>query len=563
MSGQRHRAADHERARELAALRLDGPLADVDGAWLDEHLAACADCRAVAIEYDDQRLALRGLRDHQPQAPRDLWARTAAAIEADAPGRRGWLARLWPATLPLAPVAGVVVVAIAVGAGLFNGVLPTGTPGGTPSVEPGATPDVAGPVATPIAMALGDIQVLGRGADGSLEILTGNVVGVCPIGAPECGLANTLDTTQIARVTAGADLDGVLSPDRGQLVVLDRGNGNQGIVVVPMTPVTPGPSATPLPPPTPEPTTSPAETPAVTPPIATDQPPGSAEPTPVPTPTSEPATPEPATPAPTVAVTPGSDGVVEIASDVIAVGSVAAYSPDGRRFAFTARPADGSRGPDVYVWNTGDRDARAVTDDHASLLAGWLGRQLLVSRLVDGTPRTFVLNPSTGVERSAHEDSMWLPTVGPGRRTAAWWDGTVRRTDDGLAWTPDTGSLVLASWPDGKVQQVLADGPLTDWDVRWDDEGTVVAVWVTDRGDRKPGRLSLYAVDPETGLADLDHPMLRDEPAFRGFDLDDDRLVWSAPREGGETGVEVAAWEGGTITGRATLPAGEGATVVR
>lgn len=566
MSGRGHadRPADHERAQELAALRLDGPLADGDGAWLRAHLDACADCHAVAIEYDDQRLAFRALRDHQPQPPRDLWARTAAAIEADESGGRGWRARLWPATLPLAPVAGVMVLAIAVGAGLLNGFLPAALPSGSPGVATSSdTTAGGGPDATPIAIALGEFQVLGRGADGSLEILTGSVDGVCPVGAPDCGLATTLDVTQVARLDADADVQAVGSPDRGQVVLLDRGDGTQGILVVPMTASAGGPSPTPPPPATAEPATPPAASPAVTPPLptddpsTTDEPPASLEPTPAL------GTPEPETPAPTVAVTPGSDGLVEIASDVVAVGSVAAYSPDGSRFAFTARPADGSRGPDVYVWRTGDRVARAVTDDHASMLAGWLGRRLLISRVVDGTPKTFVVDPATDVVRAAHKDAMWLPIMGPGRRTAAWWDGTVRRTDGGRAWVPETGSLVLASWPEGDVHQVLADGPLTDWEIRWDDDGTVIAVWVTDAGAKKPGRLSLYAVDPQTGLADVADPMLRDEPAFRGFALDNGKLVWSSPKAGGGTEFVVVAWDGDTITGRATLPAEEGATVVQ
>ncbi len=44
-------------------------------------------------------------------------------------------------------------------------------------------------------------------------------------------------------------------------------------------------------------------------------------------------------------------------------------------------------GPDVYVWNVGDAGARAVTTDHASVFSGWLDERLLVSRVVDGSPR--------------------------------------------------------------------------------------------------------------------------------------------------------------------------------
>ena len=48
------------------------------------------------------------------------------------------------------------------------------------------------------------------------------------------------------------------------------------------------------------------------------------------------------------------------------------------------------------------------------------------------------------------------------------------------------------------------------------------------------GRLSLYAVDPATGRADLGSPMLEDEPALGAFTLDRSQLVWPAPGEEGK-----------------------------
>ena len=64
---------------------------------------------------------------------------------------------------------------------------------------------------------------------------------------------------------------------------------------------------------------------------------------------------------------------------MILVGGRAAYSPDGKWFAYSARPADASVGPDVYVWQVGDDRSRAVTADHAAVFAGWVGDTLLVS----------------------------------------------------------------------------------------------------------------------------------------------------------------------------------------
>lgn len=610
-------AADHERARTLAASSLDGPLGEADAGWLTDHLGWCRPCRAVAVEYDEQRIAIRALRHDQPQAPRDLWARTAAAIEADpVHARRGGRRR--PAGLGLVPVTGVLVVAVVVGAGLLNGTVLF------PSVGPTGGEGVS---ATPITLAGSDIQVLSHAQDGSLEISTGNVDQVCPVGADSCGLNQQLDVTQLAGLGSGSELDAIISPDRGEMVVVTRGEGSKGVFVVPVkargsvtstapaataTPGTPAagsasPAATatprahasasavgtPLAPPeSPSSSGGPASAPPSEEPAASGSPSGvpsasesgSPEATPdeIPTPSDKPpasppeATPgsgetasptaseQPAGPTPSVEVTPGPDGAIEIARDVSVEGSIASYSPDGTRFAFSARPADGSAGPDVYVWRVGDREARAVTVDHGSLFSGWLGARPLVSRVVDGSPRTFVLDLATGTQRLAHDDPMWRPTVAPGHRVATWWDGTVRRSDDGKAWQPDHGRLVLGAWPDGGSEtQVLADGPISDWDVRWDDAGRMLAVWIAGDGPRHVGRLSLYSVDPDTGRADLASPKLADAPAFAGYSLKPGRLAWSAPKDGSDTTVELLAWSGNTIIGRLSMPAQGGATVVR
>jgi hypothetical protein len=80
-----------------------------------------------------------------------------------------------------------------------------------------------------------------------------------------------------------------------------------------------------------------------------------------------------AVPLPTAAATRA------IAEDVVLVGGRAGYSPDGHWFAFSARAADASTGPDVYLWRVGDERSRAVTSDHAAVFAGWAGDRLLVS----------------------------------------------------------------------------------------------------------------------------------------------------------------------------------------
>ena len=75
--------ASHDRARALIANGFTTPNEPADVTWLDEHMAGCAECAADLAAYTADRELLRALRDHAPEPPRDLWARTAAAIEQD------------------------------------------------------------------------------------------------------------------------------------------------------------------------------------------------------------------------------------------------------------------------------------------------------------------------------------------------------------------------------------------------------------------------------------------------------------------------------------------------
>jgi hypothetical protein len=127
---------------------------------------------------------------------------------------------------------------------------------------------------------------------------------------------------------------------------------------------------------------------------------------------------------------------------------------------------------------------------------------------------------------------------------------------------PDEGRLVLAAWPAvASDPQVLAAGPLTDWDVHWDPDGAALGVWTTTGKPGTAGTLSLYAVDPDTGLADLDRPLIDATPAFGGFSLRSGRLAWSAPEEGGGSTVQVAVWSGRDVN-QLELQTEPGVTVV-
>jgi hypothetical protein len=232
---RRHQdAAPHERARELAALRLDEPLPIGDVAWLEDHLAGCPDCTAAAAAYDEGRLAFRAMRDAPPQPPRDLWARTAAAIELGAgpatPGLRRSGSGRWH--LPLAPIAGIAVLVFALGVGLLNG--------GTVLLPGGSAANVA--AATPIAVAAGDVRMLTHSGDGTLTSQTLRVDAVCPLAASSCGVRPSYQVSHVPGIDTSAGVDAILSPSQDRIVVVERGDGARGIFVVPMATATAAPT---------------------------------------------------------------------------------------------------------------------------------------------------------------------------------------------------------------------------------------------------------------------------------------------------------------------------------
>jgi hypothetical protein len=189
---------------------------------------------------------------------------------------------------------------------------------------------------------------------------------------------------------------------------------------------------------------------------------------PTPPATDIPATAPPATDPP--ATEPAESAPPEqlaIAADVVVVGETAAFSPDGSRFAFSARPADGSRGPDIYVWNVGDDEATRVTHDERSVFSGWLTDLVLGSRVVaagtsgsgasgqpdpaagdDSTSAVFVIDPETGQQQEITGAPFWRPTVDPTGSRAVYWEGTLARGDNGVEWVPSKGRLAVGPWPE-------------------------------------------------------------------------------------------------------------------
>jgi hypothetical protein len=289
---------------------------------------------------------------------------------------------------------------------------------------------------------------------------------------------------------------------------------------------------------------------------------------------------------------------VEIARDLNVLDTTAAYAGDGSAFAFTARPSDGSHGPDIYLWHVGDAQAEPVTSDHRSVFGSWAGNSIVGSTVTSSAsgrlerPVAFLLpHGATEPKLLTSIGLAWRPVVDPTGRTAVYWSGLVDATADGLDWTTAKGRLVVGRWddvtasatlttdtaaegsaapsasasastepspdasataadddrqPTVRSETTIETGPLTDWDARWDKTGTRLAVWIADRDNPQVGRLSLYVVDPFDGKLDQSKPPLRNRPALAGFAITEGHLAWAAPPTSGSTdsSVLVFAWNG-------------------
>lgn len=537
-------STQHDRARARVSERLDGPLDPEESRWLDEHLASCDECAVTAVEYAAQSVELRALRDRMPAPPRDLWARTATAIEQEARHRalqpRGGPRRSTVA--PYALLAGAVAVAVVVGT-LTSSQLPgitTATPAA--SSEIAVTNDTAPPGPTPLAVARQEVEYVSLGSDGQYDFNTTQISEVCPPEGGTCAKTEPSEVVSIGPLSSPETVFG--SGDAPLVVVGDSANGSSVFAMA-----------------KPEKTTGPTVTPDPSRPTATASPQGSDTSGSSPTP---PASAEPPSQSPTPA------GTVEIARGVDVVDTTAAYAPDGSAFAFTARPSDGSQGPDIYVWTVGDPAARPITTDHRSVFGSWAGDMIVGSTVVtsdDGltnSPSAFVLSTDGEEIVSLPQAGLaWRPVIDPTEGAAVYWAGTLEPTDDNLGWRTVAGRLVVGRWnaandaSDGPIatpltgdqtveraETTIANGPLADWDARWDETGTRLAIWVADAEDPTVGTLSLYVVDPFDGRIDLANPPLKDKPALAGFSIADGRLAWAAPAgsSGKAKHVKVLAW---------------------
>ena len=610
--GRHHdQESSHDRARALASAELIQPLDEQETSWLAGHLEACAECRGDREGFIADHDLLQALRENVPQPPRDLWARTAAAIEKESHGRRRGLAGAAGARrsrwggAPIGVAAAALVVVVVVASGISRGLIPTVVPPASAGVAV-ASPTLVPPPPQPTPLTLtaaGDIGYVRPAANGRWELVISEVGEVCPKSRKGC---EPLGEGAPRSIDLGGTPTGVtMSPHGEQLVVQSDSSASQPgkVFVVPL-----GSSAPP----------------------ASEQPPTAA---PLESPTTSPRASVIVVPSATPGSTPS--GAIEIASDVTMVGE-AAYSENGAWLAFSARPADDSAGPDLYLWHVGDTTpASAVTTDHATYFSSWLGNQVLASHVVvpavetpgasgePGTPEatteatpgpspeaspdgsaaplafhpvSFLLDPATNARTPFTQPDVWLPVVDAARRVTASWSGTLVPTADGLDWQLGEGQLVLDRWvepgagPSPSEPAAASSDPSTEPaadpsaspstvplevvgpagspvsldidDVRvfkalFDPEGTRLAVWAADDPGAEVGRLHLLVIDPAAATIDAGLTPLPGSPALRRFSVDKGRLAWVSPRgqDGQESAVQVLGWEGRNFGEIKTLPA--------
>jgi len=508
--GPKDRPSGHELARKLAAERVDGPLDPDAAAWLDDHLEGCQSCARIAATYQADHAELRGWRDlPSPEPPRDLWARTSAAIDSQgrSPGHRGtrpgvpWLRRVRASSRPLATLVGIMAVVVLAVASLQN--FPA-TPRTALASPPASSASIAAnPGSTPLAVHRSQVAWVSQRDP---ETYTYNVTTVDHVCAsdkqPDCAPLEASPGTGVRiPVQPGAIVVSPTSKSQAVVVGKSGGPGAGSVYAIDV----PAPTASTAPTPAAPPSSGPASSaPASSPAQASSSPTG---------PTATPSASQPAqtapgasTPPPSAPASPGESAPVSlppspgttptstpgvaarpIISGVVLVGQSASYSSDGQWFAFTARPSDASHGPDVYVWHVGDALAVPMTADHASVFSSWLGNELLGSRPAavadvtrgrgnpasgspaSGSPASdsplgaspttngagagrraeavsFLMDPSSGIETPL-PGRTWRPVVDASGRYVVYWTGTLRLDEVTGVWMPDQGRLVLSSWP--------------------------------------------------------------------------------------------------------------------
>ncbi|HUG46931.1 MAG TPA: zf-HC2 domain-containing protein [Candidatus Limnocylindria bacterium] len=448
---------EHARYRQLISDRLAGQLSVLEERQLVRHLLACAECRAVHNDYHEQRRKLRSLPPQSP--PRDLWARTSVGLDREM-ARRSWPAAGGPRRVPRAALAGTVA---ALGVALLVG---TSQLGPTPQPQTASgSPRLLLP--TPFGVAPQRMAFLGSEA-GGMVLYRAEVNQVCPTSALSCLVEEDLSPQVIALPRGVTPSNLSVSPDGERLAI----TSSQSVVALVLGSELGGPPPDQPPdrpssepaatagltaapegsPPAPEPTADAASpvAPSVSPAAAGSPP---AEPSPELTSPELPSSTEPPSITPPVqptAATAQSLTAVVILDDVHAVGAPPAWASNGELLAFSAMPADASRGPDVYAWREGTETAIRLTNDGMTYFASWSGERIVASRVLLGeadgpaTLSTVLIDPHTGLEQVLPIADLWLPQVSPLGDRAVVWQGTMEFS--ATRARPLTGALYLADW---------------------------------------------------------------------------------------------------------------------
>lgn len=584
----------HAQWRDLIAMRLDRPLSRSESRYLNSHLKGCEACRQADHDYREQRAQLRALPQRLP--PRDMWARTSAALDREV-ARGAYRGRGLPSSLKLdfgprgrrrGPSAALLTTLATVGvvaAVAMMQVMPSTT----------LTPPTTAARATPFAVDPQQLAFIGNEA-ADVYLYRTRVGHMCPQNAPECEVADGVFRTAVAMPARLRARNATLDPSGRQLAFVGRAIDRDVIAILVLpeeTELHPGNSGGP------DGATTPPETPAVasdtptgepsSPTVPDTAPPGSPTSTDAnPPETTEADSPPPTAPGSTPTAPPESAvpglRVLAILEDVESAGAPPAWSPSGGSLAFSAMPVDGSHGPDVYVWSPSEERAHAITSDHGSYFASWSGENIVASRALtslDGSAvvQTVVIDPLTAEERVVDGPRVWLPVVNPARTHALVWLGKLDLST-GLA-VPFTGQLYVVDWaaldpfgagaggtesgstdvPAGGPQPSAVPEPLPaeltaldlgrdpvsapvlDWQVHWSTDGQVLGVWIADSIGSVWGRLTVLAIDPVSGQVDTAQPLLPQTLARRGFSLGMSRVAWVAPSEPNPEGeLRIITW---------------------
>ena len=593
----------HARYRELLAARLDRSLTRTENRLLVGHLRECLDCQQVERDYRDQGALLRSM--HTPIPPRDMWARTSTALDREVSRwsyrypRRGRKPIVANGRLRSVPPSALATAVAALGVVTVLAVLQL-----APALTPEALPDDAADGSTARALRPTPFSVVSQpltlvsAGESDFSVYETQVSQVCPTTAPDCFDDKEFVRRSVTNVSIPnfRPQNAALSPTGGQIAFVSHNSENDVFAVVlllndePVRSFEPRPSfaaapsssasaASVSPTPTPAVVESPPVEPGDTDPPAEDTPdpdataaspsaspdvetsPADSDKPQTPRPFGTPAA-QPETPPPSVV---SGLTVLSILDDVHSAGAPPAWSRDSEMLAFSAMPADGSQGPDVYVWQPGDTHARAITDDHASFFASWSGRRVVASRISDGAGSessalvTVVIDPDTLEERTADGPLMWLPVVDPQRTNAIAWSGRIDLSGS-LPQVSD-GALYLVDWSAmdpfraesdtaSRAELVAIDlsrdpasEPVLDWHVRWSGDGRVLGLWEADAPGASWGKLILVAFDPESGSLTLDDPLIGPQLSKRGFTIGADRVAWIGPSNDGTEGeLRIRTW---------------------